>query len=120
MNLVYAKVIEIDSQDGAPMGKVSVWGVRRAVPMHLVPEAQPGDTVLLCDGVAIGKVNDECEQPDWAIEGQRVAQASPPASSGSVPLSGHSFSPGGTPGALAGGDACATSKGALDVSGSSR
>ncbi len=59
MNLIYAEVVEVYSDEGAPMGKVSVWGVCRAVPLRLVPEARPGDTVLVCDGVAIGKVQEE-------------------------------------------------------------
>ena len=63
MNLIYAQVVELYSEEGNPMGKVSVWGVCRAVPLHLVPEARPGDTVLVCDGVAIGRVNGEFEEP---------------------------------------------------------
>jgi hydrogenase maturation factor len=62
MNLLYAQVVSVGSEDGAPAGKVSVWGVMKTVPFHLVPEARPGDTVLLCDGVAIGKVSAELEQ----------------------------------------------------------
>ena len=109
MNLIYAQVVELYSEDSAPMGKVSVWGVTRAVPLHLVPEAQPGDTVLVCDGVAIGKVNDEI-----------VAQASSPASMPGVPP-GQTNHPGSeTLPEPAGEDACATLKGAQNVSGSSR
>jgi hydrogenase maturation factor len=95
MNLVYARVVEIYAEDGEQMGKVNVWGVLRAVPLRLVPEARPGDTVLVCDGVAIGKVNGRFEEP-------------------------YSVLPGVTPGALAGEDACTTLKGARDVSGSTR
>jgi hydrogenase maturation factor len=95
MNLIYAQVVEVYPEAGEPMGKVNVWGVLRAVPLRLVPEARPGDTVLVCDGVAIGKVNGGFEEA-------------------------YSVSPGVTPGALAGGDACAALKGAKDVSGSTR
>jgi hydrogenase maturation factor len=120
MNLIYAQVVGVYPEDGAPMGKVNHWGVIRAVPLHLVPETRPGDTVLVCDGVAIAKVNNQAEQPIVTDERQSVAQASPPASSGGVPLPGCSIAAGGTPAALAGRDACATVKGAKDVSGSPR
>jgi hydrogenase maturation factor len=109
MNLIYAQVVERYSADGALMGKVSHWGVIRAVPLHLVPEAQPGDTVLVCDGVAIGKVNDEV-----------VAQASSPASMPGVPLGRTNYPGSETLPEPAGEDACATLKGVTHVSGSSR
>jgi hydrogenase maturation factor len=63
MNLIYAQVVEVYSEDDALMGKVTHWGVSRDVPLRLVPDARPGDTVLLCDGVAIGKVGDTIKQP---------------------------------------------------------
>ena len=66
MNLIYARVVELYPEEGEPMGKVSVWGVQRAVPLHLVPEARPGDTVLVCDGVAIGKVDEEAAARTYA------------------------------------------------------
>jgi hydrogenase maturation factor len=56
MNLIYAEVVTIRSEHGARMGKVRVRGALSTVPLHLVPEAQPGDTILVCDGVAIGRV----------------------------------------------------------------
>jgi hydrogenase maturation factor len=58
MNLIYAEVVEIYSEHGARLGKVRVRGALSTVPLHLVTEAQPGDTVLVCDGVAIGRVSD--------------------------------------------------------------
>ena len=62
MNLLYAKVVSVGSEDGAPAGRVSVSGVMKTVPFRLVPDVQPGDTVLICDGVAIGKVDERLEQ----------------------------------------------------------
>jgi hydrogenase maturation factor len=109
MNLIYAQVVELSSEDSALMGKVSHWGVIRAVPLHLVPEAQPGDTVLVCDGVAIGKVNNEI-----------VAQASSPASKPGVPPGQTNYPGSETLPEPAGADACATLKGVIHVSGSSR
>jgi hydrogenase maturation factor len=109
MNLIYARVVEIYPEEGEPMGKVSVWGVLRAARLNLVPEARPGDTVLVCDGVAIGMVDGESNEPYEAGKEQGMGQAPKAVMLGSVP-----------PDSLAGGDACATLKGATDVSGSSR
>ncbi len=62
MNLLYARVLSVGPEDGTPIGRVSISGVMKTVPFHLVPEARPGDTVLLCDGVLIGKVDEGPEQ----------------------------------------------------------
>ena len=120
MNLIYAQVVEVYAEEGERMGKVSVWGVCRAVPLQLVPEALPGDTVLICDGVAIGKVNGGYSERYMAGEQMGMAQAASLADPGSVPLSDRLVTPGVTSGTLAGADARATLKGAIDVSGSSR
>ena len=62
MNLVYAEVVSVSNEHGTRMGKVRVRGALSVVPLYAVPEAQPGDTVLVCDGVAIGKVNQQSQQ----------------------------------------------------------
>ena len=58
MNLVYAEIVDVRADDGTRIGKVRVRGALSTVPLHLVPEAQIGDTVLVCDGVAIGCVSE--------------------------------------------------------------
>lgn len=40
-------------------GKVSFGGITKEVNLSMVPEAQPGDYVLVHVGVAIGKVDEE-------------------------------------------------------------
>jgi hydrogenase maturation factor len=62
MNLVYAEVLSVCSEHGARTGKVRVRGALNTVPLDLVPDAQPGDTVVVCDGVALGIVNEESKQ----------------------------------------------------------
>ncbi|HVM46900.1 MAG TPA: hypothetical protein VMU04_02685 [Candidatus Acidoferrum sp.] len=54
MNLLYAEVVSVSEENGARRGRVRIRGALSTVPLELVPEAQAGDTVLLCDGVAIG------------------------------------------------------------------
>jgi hydrogenase maturation factor len=56
MNLLYGDIVEIFWQDGMRMGKVRVAGSLKNIPLELLTDVQSGDTVLLCDGVAISKV----------------------------------------------------------------
>ncbi len=75
MNLVYAQVVSVSSEHGCPVGKVSVWGVMKTVPFDLVPEARSGDTVLLCDGVAIGVAS--AEHDPFVVEGNKHVSGNP-------------------------------------------
>lgn len=56
MNLVYAQIIEILVEDGMRIGRIDVGGAIKKAPLDLLTNAECGDTVLLCDGVAISKV----------------------------------------------------------------
>ena len=56
MNLLYADIVEVFSEDGMRMGKVRVAGATKKLSLELLTDVAPGDTVLLCDGVAISKV----------------------------------------------------------------
>ncbi len=64
MNLIYGEIIEIFSEDGIKMGRVRVGRALKKVPLDLLTEPGRGDRVLLCDGVAISKVDDEPEEHD--------------------------------------------------------
>ncbi len=61
MNLLFGEVIDLFFEDGVPMGKVRCGGARINVPVKLVSDIRRGDPVLVCDGVAISKVEDEGE-----------------------------------------------------------
>ncbi len=63
MNLLYGKIVEIFEDDGMRRGKVRVRGALKIVTLDLLADADNGDEVLLCDGVAIGKVRDPSEPP---------------------------------------------------------
>lgn len=56
MNLIYGEITELFTENGMQMGMVRVSGVLKKVPLDLLTSAQCGDRVLLCDGVAISKV----------------------------------------------------------------
>ena len=58
MNLVYGKVVEVFDEDEVRTARVRVAGAVRKVAIELVADAQSGDEVLICDGVAIGKAKD--------------------------------------------------------------
>jgi hydrogenase maturation factor len=56
MNLIYADLREVFSKDGMRMGKISIGGALRTITLDLLPEAEHGDRLLVCEGVAIARV----------------------------------------------------------------
>ena len=56
MNLLYAEIIKVFSEHGMQMGIVRVRGARKKIALDLLANPSCGDTVLLCDGIAIGRV----------------------------------------------------------------
>jgi len=58
MNLVYAEIVDVEVEDGMRFGNVTVSGAMKKVPLELIQDVIRGDKVLLCDGVAIAKIND--------------------------------------------------------------
>ena len=59
MNLLYGQLIEVTKENGMRMGRVCVGGASRKVALELLTAAEPGDKVLLCDGVAIARIREE-------------------------------------------------------------
>ncbi len=62
MNLVYGEILEVITEDGQPIGKVRVHGAIKKIPIGLLTDAAQGDRVLICDGVAISKVDPNSER----------------------------------------------------------
>jgi hydrogenase maturation factor len=62
MNLVYGKIMELLPEGEAQLGRVRIHGALKIVSLDLLTDPAPGDTVLLCEGIALGKV----EQPPHA------------------------------------------------------
>ena len=56
MTLIYGEIVDFTIEDGMTMGRVRVAGALKKVPLDLLTNPRCGDKVLLCDGVAIGKV----------------------------------------------------------------
>ena len=58
MTLIYGEVVDISIEEGMRMGSVRVAGALKKVPLDLLTGVECGDKVLLCDGVAISRVDD--------------------------------------------------------------
>jgi hydrogenase maturation factor len=59
MNLLYGQIVEIFSEDGMVAGKIRVGGVLKKVFLDLLVEPRTGDWVLICDGIALSKVEEQ-------------------------------------------------------------
>jgi hydrogenase maturation factor len=58
MNLIYGEVIELLQEEGIRFGKIRCGRALKKVPLELLTTVAPGDRILMCDGVAISKVQD--------------------------------------------------------------
>jgi hydrogenase maturation factor len=57
MNLIYGEIIALTLEDEVRVGKIRVGGATKNVLLDLVSSPEIGEIVLLCDGVAIAKVD---------------------------------------------------------------
>lgn len=58
MNLLYGQITEVRLEDGRRVGKVRVGGAAKIIALDLLTDPAPGDKVLLCEGVALAKVEE--------------------------------------------------------------
>ena len=78
MNLLYGQIVEIASEDGMRVGKIQVARAFKKISLVLIGEAQIGDRVLVCDGIAISKeepIEPLSEQLLSATQGQHANTA---------------------------------------------
>jgi hydrogenase maturation factor len=59
MKLVFGEIVEISAEEGVRQGTIRVGGAMRKVVLDLTPGVVRSDHVLLCDGVALGKVEED-------------------------------------------------------------
>jgi hydrogenase maturation factor len=57
MNLVCGEIVSISREGDMRIGKIRIRGAMKNVLLELVTAAEIGDSVLICDGVAIAKVD---------------------------------------------------------------
>jgi hydrogenase maturation factor len=69
MNLIYGEVVELFTDGDVRMGKVRLGGAMKKVCLDLLTEVRSGDTVLVCDGVALTKLNDGSETEENDVSG---------------------------------------------------
>jgi hydrogenase maturation factor len=59
MNLLYGEIVAMFPEDGMLTGKIRIGAVLKKVALDLLAEPRVGDRVLVCDGVAIGKIESQ-------------------------------------------------------------
>jgi hydrogenase maturation factor len=63
MNLHYGEIVEMMEEDGILVGRIRVGRSTKKVPINLLIGPRCGDKVLVCDGVAINKVEEDENVP---------------------------------------------------------
>ena len=71
MNLIYAEVMEVFFEGAMRMGKVRSGGAIKRICLDLLAEVEirSGDKVLVCDGVALSKVDDGSKMEETDVSG---------------------------------------------------
>ena len=69
MNLVYAEILSVSSGPEPRLGKIRVGKAMKIVSVDLLTDLQPGDKVLVCEGVAIGKVDESVAKETTYVPG---------------------------------------------------
>ena len=59
MNLIYGEVVGLSERDPMKMARIKIAGGIEEVSIGLLTGVRIGDRVLLCDGVAIARVDEE-------------------------------------------------------------
>jgi hydrogenase maturation factor len=59
MNLIYGEVVGLNERDPMKMARIKIAGAIKEVSIGLLTGVRIGDTVLLCEGVAIARVDEE-------------------------------------------------------------
>ena len=59
MNLIYGEVVGLNEHDPMKMARIKIAGAIKEVSIGLLTGVRIGDRVLLCDGVAIARVDEE-------------------------------------------------------------
>lgn len=59
MNLIYGDVVGLNERDPMKMARIKIAGAIKEVSIGLLTGVRIGDRVLLCDGVAIARVDEQ-------------------------------------------------------------
>jgi hydrogenase maturation factor len=69
MNLVYGEIVAISAEGEMRVGKIRIGGAIKKAFLDLVTAAEIGDSILLCDGVAIAMVEKKRETEKNYVSG---------------------------------------------------
>jgi hydrogenase maturation factor len=69
MNLMYGDIVEVLPGGSSLRGKVRIGGVLREIWLDLLADPAPGDKVLVCEGVALGKVEELSHEENSHVPG---------------------------------------------------
>ena len=69
MNLVYGEIVAISAEGEMRVGKIRIGGAIKKAFLDLVTAADIGDSILLCDGVAIAMVEKNRETEKNYVSG---------------------------------------------------
>jgi len=58
-NLIYGEVVSLNERDPMKMARIKIGGAIKEVSIGLLTGVRIGDRVLLCDGVAIARVDEQ-------------------------------------------------------------
>ena len=56
MNLIYGDIVDVFSGPEPRLGKIRVGGAVRIISLDLLTDPARGDRVVVCEGVALGKI----------------------------------------------------------------
>ena len=57
MNLLYGTIVDLTADEGVLQGRVRVGGALKKVTLELLTDPAPGDTVLVCEGIALARLD---------------------------------------------------------------
>ena len=71
MKLVFGQVVKVFDESGIRMGKIRVRGAIKEAALDLLAGIEPGDIVLLCDGIAVSRVQTEKTEKNCVLGNSR-------------------------------------------------
>jgi hydrogenase maturation factor len=61
VNLLIGEILDVVRENGMQQGTIQIGGVRKKVVLEFISNPSRGDRVLLCDGVALSRVEPQPE-----------------------------------------------------------
>jgi hydrogenase maturation factor len=69
VNLLYGEIVDVSPGPEPRSGRIRVGGAVKIISVDLLTDPAPGDKVLVCEGVAIGKIDDSISPEDSYVPG---------------------------------------------------